>query len=159
MSTPKLDAIDIKILGEIQANARITNVDLADRVGLSPSPCLQRLKRLQASGLLRRYEGVVDLGRLTEVVTVFTEITLADHRREDFERFERALEAEPTVLECHLVSGGFDYLVKFVARQIRHYQEVIEGLLAADLGITKYFSYIVIKTPVAARPPKLSLYV
>ena len=105
--------------------------------------------------MIQRYEGIVDLKRLTDVVTVFTEITLSDHRREDFVRFEETLAKQPAVLECHLVSGGFDYLVRFVARHIGHYQEIIEGLLDADIGITKYFSYIVIKTPIESRPPDL----
>ncbi len=151
----KLDAIDLRILQTLQVDARIANVRLAEKVGLSPSPCLQRLKRLEQAGLIRRYEGIVDLRQLTDVVVVFTEITLSDHRREDFVRFEEALTEQSAVLECHLVSGGFDYLVRFVARHIGHYQEIIEGLLDADIGIAKYFSYIVIKTPIEPRPPDL----
>ncbi len=158
MPSAKLDAIDLRILSEVQRNARITNVRLAEKVGLSPSPCLQRLRRLERTGLIRRYEGILDLSRIATSVLVFTEITLADHRLEDFVRFERALAAVPEALECHMVSGGFDYLVKFAARHIGHYQEVIEELLAADIGISKYFSYIVIKTPLDPRPPDLSLY-
>lgn len=153
--SPKLDAIDLHILKTLQTDARIANVRLAETVGLSPSPCLQRLKRLEKAGLIRRYEGVVDLQKLTDMVMVFTEITLADHRREDFVRFEEALAKQPAVLECHLVSGGFDYLVRFVARHIGHYQKIMESLLDADIGIAKYFSYIVIKTPIEPRPPDL----
>ena len=158
MSRARLDEIDLRILSALQEDARMTNVRLAERAGLSPSPCLQRLKRLEKDGLIRRYEGVVDLKRLAEVVLVFAEITLADHRLADFLRFERAMAAEPTVLECHLVSGGFDYLVKFAARHIGHYQEVMEGLLAEECGIARYFSYIVIKSPLERRPPRLDLY-
>jgi DNA-binding Lrp family transcriptional regulator len=155
---PKLDRIDLKILAELQADGRVSNVELARRVGLSASPCLQRVKRLEAAGYILSYRAQIDLAKLGEIVTVFTEVTLADHTREDFERFERAIAGEPAVVECHLISGGYDYLVKFVTRGIAHYQRVIEGLLDADIGITKFFSYIVIKTPIENRPPAAGLF-
>lgn len=151
----KLDAIDIRILSALQENARITNVALAERVGLSPSPCLQRIKKLEQQGVIKGYQGIINLDALSRAVTVYTEITLQNHRREDLLRFEAFLAREDSVLECHMVSGGFDYLVKFTTRHIGHYQEVIEGLLTQELGIIKYFSYIVVKTPIEARPPNL----
>ena len=157
-AVPRLDRIDLKILAELQADGRISNVDLAERVGLSASPCLQRVKKLEAAGTILSYRAMIDLARLGDNVTVFTEFTLSSHTREDFERFERALAGEVTVVECHLISGGYDYLVKFVVRSIAHYQRIVEDLLAADLGIAKYFSYIVIKTPVEARPPPAALF-
>jgi DNA-binding Lrp family transcriptional regulator len=82
-------------------------------------------------------------------VTVFTEVTLTDHRRDDFRRFEALLAAHEEVVECHLVSGGYDYLLKFITRGVAHYQQVIEGLLEREPGIEKYFSYIVIKSPIS----------
>jgi DNA-binding Lrp family transcriptional regulator len=81
-------------------------------------------------------------------VTVFTEITLRDHNREDFAKFESNIRLVDEVLECHLISGGYDYLVRFMTRSIQHYQEVVESLLDKNIGISKYFSYIVIKSPV-----------
>ena len=78
-ASPKLDRIDVKILAALQSEGRISNVDLAERVGLSQSPCLQRVKRLEKAGYIRRYEAVIDLARLGDFVTVFTEITLASH--------------------------------------------------------------------------------
>jgi len=78
---------------------------------------------------------------------VFTEVTLADHRREDFVRFELAIREIDEILECHLVSGGYDYLLKFITRGVNHYQSIVEGLLERNIGIEKYFSYIVIKSP------------
>jgi DNA-binding Lrp family transcriptional regulator len=144
----KLDRIDIKILAQLQAHGRLSNVDLADAVGLSPSPCLQRTKRLESAGYILGYGAQIDLVKLGEVVVVFTEMTLNDHRRTDFARFEAAVAGIDEVIECHLVSGGYDYLLKFVTRGISHYQQVIEAMLDRGLGIEKYFSYIVIKTPV-----------
>lgn len=126
----------------------MTNVELADAVGLSPSPCLQRTRRLESAGYIQGYSAQLDLAKLGETVTVFTEVTLTDHRRDDFRRFELALAKLDEVLECHLVSGGYDYLLKFVTRGVAHYQQVIESLLEQELGIARYFSYIVIKSPI-----------
>ena len=145
---PKLDRIDINILVQLQAVGRITNVELADAVGLSPSPCLQRVKRLEAAGYIVGYGARLNLAKLTESVTVFTEVTLADHRRPDFVKFEANIRSVDEVLECHLVSGGYDYLLRFLCRSISHYQELIENLLERNIGIEKYFSYIVIKSPI-----------
>ncbi|MCX8955764.1 Lrp/AsnC family transcriptional regulator [Erwinia psidii] len=144
----KLDRIDINILVQLQKDGRISNVNLADAVGLSPSPCLQRVKRLEAAGFITGYEAHINLTRITDSVTVFTEVTLAGHRREDFMRFEAAIREVDELMECHLITGGYDYLLRFIARSIEHYQQVIEGLLDGSVGIDKYFSYIVIKSPI-----------
>ncbi|KVS34293.1 MULTISPECIES: Lrp/AsnC family transcriptional regulator [Burkholderia cepacia complex] len=143
----KLDRIDIKILAELQRNGNITNANLAAAVGLSASPCLQRVKRLEAAGVISGYGAHVNVTKLTSTVSVFTEIMLHDHRREDFVRFEANLRDFDEITECHLVSGGYDYLLKFVVKDIGHYQDVIERLLDRNLGIEKYFSYIVIRSP------------
>ena len=145
MAAPKLDRIDIKILSTLQSNGNITNVDLAEMVGLSPSPCLQRVKRLEKAGYILNYRAVLNLKKLADHVTVFTEVTLADHRREDFIKFEREIAKHANVVECHLLSGGYDYLLKFVARSVSQYQEIMEDLLERNLGIDKYFSYVAIK--------------
>ncbi|SDR54416.1 transcriptional regulator, AsnC family [Rhizobiales bacterium GAS191] len=147
-ATPRLDRIDINILVQLQAVGRVTNVDLADAVGLSPSPCLQRVKRLESAGYIVGYGARLNLAKLTESVTVFTEVTLADHRRADFVKFEASIRGVEEVLECHLVSGGYDYLLRFLCRSITHYQELMESLLERNIGIEKYFSYIVIKSPI-----------
>jgi DNA-binding Lrp family transcriptional regulator len=148
MTAPaKLDRIDLKILAELQKNGRITNVDLADAVGLSPSPCLTRVKRLEQAGYIAGYGAQLELRKLGDVLLVFTEMTLSDHRRDDFARFEAAIRNIPEIVECHLVSGGYDYLLKFVTNGVNHYQSVIESMLERNIGIEKYFSYIVIKSP------------
>lgn len=143
----KLDMIDVKILCELQKNGRITNVELADLVNLSPSPCLTRMKKLQAAGYITGYSAQIDIAKLGETLTVFTEFTLKNHRHTDFVRFQSALEKIDSCVECHLISGGYDYLVKFVTAGIVHYQEIMETLIDRDLGIDKYFSYVVIKSP------------
>ncbi|PQO98667.1 AsnC family transcriptional regulator [Massilia phosphatilytica] len=143
----KLDRIDIRILGHLQANGRITNVDLADAVGLSPSPCLIRVKRLEKAGYITGYGAMIQLEKLGTLQVVFTQVTLSDHRREDFVKFETAIRKIDEVVECHLVSGGFDYLIKFVTRSVGHYQAIMEDVLEHGVNIEKYFSYIVIKSP------------
>lgn len=143
----KLDRIDVKILAELQRNGRITNVELADLVALSPSPCLMRVKKLQQAGYITGYAAQIDVGKLGETLTVFTEFTLKNHRHIDFTRFQDALEKIDSCIECHLVSGGYDYLAKFVTAGIVDYQNIIEALIDRDVGVDKYFSFVVIKTP------------
>jgi DNA-binding Lrp family transcriptional regulator len=145
----KLDRIDIRILHELQKNGRITNVELAELVHLSPSPCLMRVKKLQKSGYITGYSAQIDIAKLGPTLTVFTEITLKNHRQIDFSRFQQAIEKIEEAIECHLISGGYDYLVKFVTAGISDYQSIMERLIDAEVGIDKYFSFVVIKTPFA----------
>jgi DNA-binding Lrp family transcriptional regulator len=143
----QLDRLDLRILSQLQKNGRMTNVDLAEAVGLSASPCLNRVKRLEQAGFISGYSAQICMEKIGDILTVFTEVTLSDHHREDFIRFEKAVKELDEVIECHLVSGGYDYLLKVVARGVNHYQELMEGLLERNVGIEKYFSYIVIKSP------------
>ncbi len=155
-STIRLDRIDLKILATLQGAGRISNLELAETVGLSATPCLQRVRRLEAAGYIRGYEAQLDIDRVCSNMVVFTEITLRNHRREDFLRFERAIQAIPQVLNCFLVTGGYDYLAQFIARDILDYQTVIEDLLDRDLGVEKYFSYVTIRQVKRARGYPLS---
>jgi DNA-binding Lrp family transcriptional regulator len=143
---PKLDRIDINILAQLQQNSRLTNVELAGAVGLSPSPCLTRVKRLEKAGYLVSYTARLNLSKVMDLITVFTEVTLRDHRKEDFIKFESEIRRYDALQECHLVSGGFDYMLKFVTRSVGRYQALMETILERDIGIEKYFSYIVIKS-------------
>ena len=156
----KLDRIDLKILAELQRNGRITNVELADLVHLSPSPCLMRVKKLQKAGYITGYAAQIDMAKLGETLTVFTEFTLSNHRQIDFARFQEALEKVDCCVECHLVSGGYDYLAKFVCGGIADYQSIVEALIERDdVGVDKYFSFVVMKTPfVKAQLPLARLF-
>lgn len=148
MAAVKLDRIDVNILAQLQRNARITNINLANAVSLSPSPCLLRVKRLEEAGYITSYNARIDLAKLGETITVFTEVTLNDHHREDFIKFESSIRTIDEVIECHLISGGYDYLLRFLTRGVAHYQSVIENILERDIGVAKYFSFIVIKSPI-----------
>ena len=148
---PKLDRIDLKILTKLQQFGRITNVELADAVGLSPSPCLTRVKRLEKAGYITGYGAQINMRKLGEYLTVFTEVTLSEHRQGDFARFESRIAKIDEIVECHTVSGGYDYLLKFVARGVAHYQSIIESMLEGEYGIEKYFSYVVLRSPFIKR--------
>lgn len=142
----KLDRIDVAILAELQKNGRITNVELAEQVNLSPSPCLMRVKKLQDAGYITGYTAQIDISKLGETLTVFTEFTLRNHRPNDFSKFQLELEKVENCVECHLISGGYDYLAKFVTSGIVDYQNTIENLIDKDVGIDRYFSFVVIKS-------------
>jgi DNA-binding Lrp family transcriptional regulator len=143
--TIRLDRLDIKILATLQTSGRISNLDLAEKVGLSATPCIQRVKRMEAAGYIAGYGALLDVDKLCANLVVFTEITLRNHRRDDFLKFERGIQEIPQILHCFLVTGGYDYLAQFIARDIHNYQTVIEDMLERDLGIEKYFSYVTIK--------------
>jgi DNA-binding Lrp family transcriptional regulator len=152
----KLDRIDIKILHELQKNGRVTNVELAELVSLSPSPCLIRVKKLQAEGYIEGYSAQVNMVKLGQTLTVFTEVTLKNHRQIDFARFLAAVDKIDQLIECHLVSGGYDYMMKFLTAGIGEYQAIMERLTDMDIGIDKYFSYVVLKSPIVRSHMPLS---
>jgi DNA-binding Lrp family transcriptional regulator len=154
-----LDRIDVKILAELQANGRISNVELAERVHLSPSPCLARVKKLQDSGYILGYCARINAAKLGKSMTVFTEVTLKSHHHSEFARFQDAVKKVENCIECHIVSGGYDYLLKFVTPGIAEYQTIMENLVEKDVGIDLYFSFIVISSPFSKQnEPLLNLF-
>jgi Lrp/AsnC family transcriptional regulator of ectoine degradation len=146
MPSAKLDPIDLKILDAIQRDGRITKLALADKVGLSPTPCWMRLRKLEKAGIVSGYHARVAMRIVAPVATVLMEVTLASHRQADFDRFERAIRDIPEIVACWAVGGGVDYVVKVMARDIDAYQRLVDGLLAREIGIDRYFTYIVTKT-------------
>ncbi|GLR54556.1 Lrp/AsnC family transcriptional regulator [Shinella yambaruensis] len=142
----KLDAIDLRILEAIQENGRITKLALAEKVGLSPTPCWLRLRKLEKAGIVTGYHARVAVRRLAPVASVMMEVTLANHRQADFDRFERAVAATPEIVACWSVGGGVDYILKIMAPDIDAYQRLVDDLLDRELGIDRYFTYIVTKT-------------
>lgn len=144
----KLDQIDFKILSYLQEHGRVTNVGLSDAVGLSTSPCLYRLKSLEKCGYIKSYGARIALETLGDHVMAFTQVTLTGHRLTNFDRFLKRARDVPEIMECHHVTGGYDYLLKVVARSVSHYQRIMEGLLDGDAGIGKYSCYIVLGSPI-----------
>lgn len=141
----KLDRIDLRILSVLQQHGRITKQKLANEVNLSVSPCWVRLKRLEEAGIINGYHAEVQLDKLANFSTVLVEITLKHHAAQDFERFENAMVDAPHVIDCYATGGGVDYVLKIIARDIDHYQNLIDDMLAQDIGIDRYFTYIVTK--------------
>lgn len=146
MASVKLDRFDLRILAELQRDGRITKLALAERVGLSPTPCWTRLARLERAGIITGYHARIALRRVAPVTLIFVEVTLGAHRQADFERFERAVARVPEFVSCWAVGGGIDYLVKAVVRDIDSYQRLIDGLLQCDTDIDRYFTYVVTHT-------------
>jgi Lrp/AsnC family transcriptional regulator, regulator of ectoine-degradation genes len=146
MAAPKLDQIDLKILDAVQRDGRITKLALADKVGLSPTPCWMRLRKLEKAGIVAGYHARVAMRAVAPVATVLMEVTLASHRQADFDRFERVIRDVPEIVACWSVGGGVDYLLKVMARDIDAYQRLVDALLEREIGIDRYFTYIVTKT-------------
>ena len=146
MPSIKLDPIDLKILDAIQRDGRITKLALADKVGLSPTPCWMRLRKLEKAGIVSGYHARIAMRVVAPVATVLMEVTLASHRQADFDRFERVIRDIPEIVACWSVGGGVDYVVKVMARDIDAYQQLVDGLLGREIGIDRYFTYIVTKT-------------
>jgi len=140
----KLDQIDLKILSILQGNARVTNQELSERVGLSPSPCLQRVRKLEGAGLMGPYLARLDLDRICRNVVVIATVTLRTHEHQDFKAFEAAVAALPEVVECFKVSGSFDYFLRFVCPDLVRYHLLSEELLRGGPGIAQLSSHVVL---------------
>lgn len=146
MASLRIDAIDLKILDAVQRDGRITKLALAEKVGLSPTPCWLRLRKLEKAGVISGYRAGIELRAIAPIATVLMEITLSSHRQADFDRFERAIRDLPEVVACWSVGGGVDYVLKVMTRDIDTYQRLVDGLLEREIGIDRYFTYIVTKT-------------
>ena len=142
----KLDAVDLRILDAIQRDGRITKLALAEKAGLSPTPCWMRLRKLEKAGIVSGYHAHLNLRKVAPVATVLMEVTLANHRQADFDRFERAIAAIPEIVACWSVGGGVDYVLKIMTADIDAYQRLVDGLLDREIDIERYFTYIVTKT-------------
>lgn len=141
----KLDEYDLKILEIIQKDGRITKTKLAERISLSPSPTWERLKRLEEGGIITGYYGRVNLKKVTPVTTVMVEVVLKSHQIGDFKRFEDAVISIPEITECLAIGGGIDYLMRIMTPDIDTYQRFMDSLLEDDIGIDRYYTYIVTK--------------
>src|ERR1700686_2783699 len=134
--SPALDRIDIRILADLQRNGRSTMQEPADRVGLSPRASLERVRRLEAAGIIAGYRAIVDLARLSRPVNIFTEITLAKQAHQG--RVERRLAAMEEVVECWEVSGTVDYLAHFICADLAAYEALTSRLIDdSNLGLER----------------------
>lgn len=142
-----IDAIDLKILAALQAEGRLTNQKLADRVGLSASACHARVRRLESEGYITGYRAVLKPELLGRPLTVFALVALERHGRQGLKAFEAHLTSLPEVTECVELSGQWDYLIRFMARDIESYQTLTESLIDnPDLGVSQIMSHVAMRT-------------
>ncbi len=151
----KLDDYDIAILRTLQRDGRITKAALAKAVNLSSSPCWERLRRLEEASYITGYRAEVDIRRISPVIEVIVEVTLANHQTADFQRFETAVEKVPQIGYCAATGGGIDYVMKLIVRDVDAYQRLMDKLLDEDIGIDRYFGYVVTKQ-IKSTPPLLN---
>jgi DNA-binding Lrp family transcriptional regulator len=141
----KLDSIDWQILGLLQADARMANVELARAVGLSPSPCLNRVRALEEAGYISRYVTLLDALRIGLKVSVFIQVTLERQVETALERFETAIRGRPEVMECYLMTGDADYLIRVVVADIQLLEEFILKFLTKLPGVGNIKSSFALK--------------
>ncbi|WP_323007079.1 Lrp/AsnC family transcriptional regulator [Pseudorhodobacter sp.] len=149
----KLDKLDFQILRVLSSNGRISKASLAEKVGLSASPCWERLRRLEQSGLISGYSAEINLRKLPGAVTVFVTIELDSHAVARFQSFEKTVSEHPEITGCWAIGGGYDYLIQVVARTIEAYQDLIEEVLEKTGDVARYYSYVVTKTVRRPGPP------
>jgi DNA-binding Lrp family transcriptional regulator len=145
MPQMQLDAIDWQILGLLQADARMSNVELAKAVGLSPSPCLNRVRALEEAGYISRYVTLLDALRVGLKVSVFIQVTLERQVETALERFENAIRSRPEVMECYLMTGDADYLIRVVVPDIQQLEEFILKFLTKLPGVGNIKSSFALK--------------
>jgi Lrp/AsnC family transcriptional regulator, leucine-responsive regulatory protein len=139
-----LDKIDLAILDALQKNARISNVNLAKQVNLSASPCLDRVKRLETEGYIERYSAILNANLLKLGLTAYVEVTLDKSTTDVFNHFAQHIQKISQVIECDMVAGGFDYLLKIKIADMEEYRAILGDLVDIP-GVAKNHTYVVIE--------------
>jgi len=138
-----MDTIDAKILQQLERDGRVTNLQLAERVGLSASACLRRVQALEASGIIKGYRAILDRAQLGAGLTVFVMVGLAGQLQRDAQAFERAMSEAPEVLECHNVTGSIEFLLRVEVADLaayKHFHSDVLGTLSQVSSITSLVS-------------------
>ena len=155
---PKLDQIDLHILEELQRDSSRTNVELARVVGLSPPACLRRVRKLRASGAIRGEVALVDPAVFGPQLTVVAGVILERERREMVAAFERRVGADPAVVQCWCVAGGYDFVIVFRVRDVAAYEAAAQRIFHSDANVKRYESFVVlgeVKRPAAEGAPRI----
>ena len=142
----RMDTLDVKILNALQKRGRMSNADLADSVNLSPSACHRRVQRLEDEGIIRDYVALLDPRAVDRRSTVFVEITLSGQSDEILEAFEKGVARIPDVMECHLMAGTADYLLKIVARDTDDFARIHRQYLVRLPGVAQMHSSFALRT-------------
>ena len=140
-----LDRTDRRILNTLQGNGRIANVDLAREVNLTPTPCLERVKRLEKEGFITNYVALLDPVKANAALCAYIEVQLVSTTTEAIRLFNQQMLSMVEVQECQLVAGGFDYLIKICVADMQHYQRFLGEKLSAIEGISQTHTYVVIE--------------
>ncbi|WP_309092262.1 Lrp/AsnC family transcriptional regulator [Phenylobacterium sp.] len=148
----QLDELDRKILAALQRDARLSNVELADEVGLSPSPCLRRVKLLEQAGVIRGYHAALDRAAVGLDLTIFVGVQVSRHDEANNAAFQEAVRAVPQVVSCHLVSGESDFLLQVVVPDLASYERLLLGVLLKLPGVRDIRSNFAIQTVKAPSP-------
>ena len=146
MPNIELDKTDLKILAALQKNGRLTNVELAETVALSPSPCLRRLKQLEESGVIRQYVALLEPGRIGLGLQAFVRVQLKSHDAPHIEAFARQVNLWPEVMACHALTGDMDYLLHVVVRNLDHFSRFLLDKLLAQAEVDDVNSSFVLRT-------------
>ena len=161
MRRAKLDKIDLRILADLQAQGRMTNVDLASRAGISAPPCLRRVRALEEAGYLKGYHAEVNAEALGFGVTIFAQVGLSSQAESDLKAFEALVQTWPLVRECHMLAGETDFLLKVVAHDWDAYQKFLTTNLTPAPNVSHVKSALAIRTsklmagvPIEADAPK-----
>ncbi|MBJ3785380.1 Lrp/AsnC family transcriptional regulator [Devosia sediminis] len=141
----RLDEIDIRLLSVLQREGRISKTDLADRINLSVSACFERMQKLEQAKLIQSYHAVVNPAIFGNLQMFHAHIILKTHRAVDFGMFENYVRQISMITECYALGGGVDYSIKVFASTVSQYQRLIDDMLDANLGVDRYFTYIVTK--------------
>lgn len=152
MPIAELDAFDRRIIAELQQDARLTNVELADRIGLSPSPCLRRVRRLEQEDYIAGYRATLRRERIGLGLTAFVGVKLDRHANAEAQAFERTVVDLPEVVACHLVSGDADYLIEVVVPDLDSYQRFLVGKLAELPVVREIKTSVALQTLKAGAP-------
>ena len=143
----KIDEINDRILQELTRDGRISNIDLADRVGLSPSACLRRVQELERSGIIKGYRAVIDRAALGQGFTVVMAVGLSRHTKEEQRAFERAVERAPEVRECHNVTGAVEYLLRVEVADLAAFKTFHTDVLGALPQVQSLTTYVIMDSP------------
>ena len=146
MAGAKLDEIDRKILAELQADGRMTNVELAERVGLTAPPCLRRVRALEEAGAIRGYHATLDPRLMGFTITVFALVSLKSQAGSDLAAFEAHVAEIPEVRECHMLNGEIDFILKIVAADLKSFQEILTTHLTPAPNVASVKTSLTIRT-------------
>lgn len=155
MARVKLDSVDLKILRILQEQGRITNVELAERVGITAPPCLRRVRTLEQSGFIRGYFADLDAEALGFGITVFAMVSLKSQAEADLQAFEQKVESWPLVRECHMLNGEIDFVLKIVARDLAEFQRFLTSELTPAPNVESVKTSLTIR--VSKRMPGVPL--